>query len=60
MSSTAIIGIVIFIAMIVLVLIGVPVFVALLGCSFVGFLLLGGFTMVKAQFVNAPFSLGAN
>lgn len=60
MTETAIIGIVIFILMVVLVLLGIPIFIAMLGCSFLGFYLVGGMPMVTAQFTQAPFTLGAN
>lgn len=60
MSSTAVIGIVIFIVMVVMVLLGIPIFVSMLTCSFVGFYLIGGMNMVNIQFLQAPFTLGAN
>ncbi len=60
MTTEMIIGLAVFAAMILLVLLGVPIFVAMLAGSFVGFWLIGGFRMVVTQFTTAPFSLGAN
>ena len=60
MSHNMIVGIIIFVVMIVLVLIGIPIVVSMLCCSFLGFLMVGGMTMVNAQFTQAPLTLGAN
>ncbi len=60
MSTTAVIGIVMFVVMVVLVLLGIPIFVSMLACSFVGFYLIGGMNMVQMQFLQAPFTLGAS
>ena len=60
MTPDMIIGLCVFAGMIILVLLGIPVFVSMLAGSFVGFLLLGGTSMMVTQFTTAPFSLGAN
>ena len=60
MTTEMIIGLAVFAAMILMVLLGVPIFVAMLAGSFAGFWLIGGFRMVVTQFTTAPFSLGAN
>ena len=59
MSFQATIGVIIFLVMVAMVLIGIPIFVSMLSCSIVGFYILGGMKMVLAQ-MTAPFTLGAN
>ncbi len=58
--SAAAIGIICFLAMIALIFLGVPIFISMLSCSFVGFLAVGGMKMVIAQFTSAPFTLAAS
>lgn len=58
--SASVIGIILFVIMIAMVLIGIPIWISMLACSFVGFYALGGMTMVSAQFMQAPFSLTAD
>lgn len=58
--SASTVGIVCFLAMVALILIGVPIFVSMLSCSMVGFYLIGGTKMVLSQFTQAPFTLGAS
>lgn len=60
MTTAGLIGIGIFVLLMVLVFLGVPIWVSMLGCSFLGFLLLGGFNLTVIQFTQAPFTLGAN
>lgn len=60
MGTTVIIGLLIFILLMVLVFLGVPIWISMITCSFLGFLILGGTNMVMIQFKQAPFSLGAN
>ena len=60
MTTTGIIGICIFLLLMVLVFCGVPIWVSMLGCSFLGFFLIGGMNLVSIQFTQAPFTLGAN
>lgn len=60
MTSASIIGIIIFVLLMVLVFLGVPIWVSMLGCSFLGFLLVGNFNLATLQFTQAPLSLGAN
>lgn len=60
MTPEMITGILVFIGMIVLVLLGVPIFVSMLAGSFVGFIAIGGMRMMIVQFTTAPFSLGAD
>ena len=60
MTPDMIIGLLVFAGMLVLVLLGVPIFLSMLAGSFVGFILLGGIRMMVVQFTTAPFSLGAN
>ena len=60
MTPDMIIGLVVFAVMILCVLIGIPIFVAMLAASAVGFWLIGGPNMMITQFTTAPFSLGAN
>lgn len=60
MATAAWIGIGVFALLMVLVFIGVPIWVSMMGCSFLGFLLLGGTKILTLQFTQAPFTLGAN
>ena len=60
MTPDMIIGLVIFAGMLIMVLLGVPIFISMLTGSFVGFIILGGVKMMVVQFTTAPFSLGAN
>lgn len=60
MATAAWIGIGIFALLMVLVFIGVPIWVSMMGCSFLGFLLIGGTKILTLQFTQAPFTLGAN
>ena len=60
MTPDMIIGLVIFAGMLIMVLLGVPIFICMLAGSFVGFIILGGVKMMVVQFTTAPFSLGAN
>ncbi len=59
MSASAI-GIIMFLIMVGLILVGVPIFVSMLSCSIVGFSLCGGAKMVFVQLTQAPFTLGAS
>ena len=60
MTPDMIIGLLVFAGMLILVLLGVPIFLSMLTGSLVGFILLGGVRMMIVQFTTAPFSLGAN
>jgi len=56
------IGVITFLAMMIMVFAGVPIFVSMMVASFGGFVALygGDVTMAVTQFTNAPFNLGAN
>lgn len=58
--SASTIGIIMFLIMVGLILIGVPIFASMLSCSMVGFYLIGGTKMLLSQITSAPFTLGAN
>jgi C4-dicarboxylate transporter, DctM subunit len=60
MTTVGWIGIGIFVLLMVLVFLGIPIWVSMLGCSFLGFMLIGGLNLTTIQFTQAPFSLGAN
>ena len=60
MTTFGWIGIGVFILLMVLVFAGVPIWVSMLGCAFLGFMLIGGPKLTSAQFTQAPLSLGAN
>ena len=60
MTPEMITGLWVFAGMIIMVLLGVPIFISMLAGSFVGFLAIGGLKMMVVQFTTAPFSLGAN
>ena len=60
MTTAGLIGIGIFVLLMVLVFLGIPIWVSMLGCSFLGFMLLGSFKLTLLQFTQAPFTTGAN
>lgn len=60
MTTAGWIGIGVFVLLMVLVFAGVPIWVSMLGCAFLGFMLIGGPKLTSAQFTQAPLSLGAN
>ena len=60
MTPEMITGLWVFAGMIIMVLLGVPIFISMLAGSFVGFIAIGGLKMMVVQFTTAPFSLGAN
>ncbi len=62
MDYAAIVGIVIFLIMMVLIFAGVPVFVSMLSCALVGFIVLrhGDTTLMVSKLTTAPFDLAAN
>jgi C4-dicarboxylate transporter DctM subunit len=51
------IGLCCFIGMILLVLVGVPIFISLLSAAAIGFWLVGGSTLFFTQFTNAPYNI---
>ena len=57
MSSSAMIGLLVFLGMIVLVMLGFNIFVAMLSASIIGFMIMGGPQMVTMQFTNAIINL---
>lgn len=58
--TPAAIGILVFGVMIVLILIGVPVFLSMMVTCFAGFYLIGGLPMAITQFTTAPLAVGAD
>ncbi len=62
MDYKAIVGIVIFLVMMAMIFAGVPVFVSMLTCAMIGFLVLqkGDPTLMLSKFKTAPFDLAAN
>ena len=58
--TTATIGILVFLVMIVLILIGLPVFLSMMVTCFAGFYLIGGLPMAITQFTTAPLAVGAD
>lgn len=60
MGFEMIVGLLVFVGMIALVLLGIPIFVSMLVGSFVGLWLIGGWDMMVAQFTSAPFTIGAS
>ena len=60
MTPDMVTGLLVFAGMIIMVLLGVPIFLSMLAGSFVGFIAIGGIKMMIVQFTTAPFSLGAN
>lgn len=59
MTAAMWIGIAVFSVMVVLILLGFPCFISLLGCSFVGLWLIGGQNMAVTQFTTGIFNLSA-
>ncbi len=60
MTTSAIIGIVFFAIMIVLVLVGVPVYVSILLCSVIGLWMIGGQTMVMTQLSSGILTIASS
>lgn len=58
--TPAAIGILIFLVMIFLILIGVPVFLSMMVTCFAGFCMIGGLPMAITQFTTAPLTVGAS
>ncbi|MCD7768975.1 MAG: TRAP transporter large permease subunit [Oscillospiraceae bacterium] len=54
------IGIIFFLVMIGLILIGVPVFLSMMVSCFAGFCMIGGLNMAITQFTTAPLNVGAS
>ena len=59
MTPTAI-GILVFLAMIVLIMMGAPIFLSMMVTCFVGFCMIGGLPMAVTQFTTAPLAVGAD
>jgi C4-dicarboxylate transporter DctM subunit len=57
--APGVIGLLVFIGMFALIMIGIPIYLSMLAASLVGFLLLAGKTFAITQFFTAPFSLSA-
>ncbi len=60
MTEQAIIGLVSFIGMFAMVLMGIPIFVSMLTASFIGFWMIGGQVFALTQFTSAPVNLAAS
>lgn len=58
--SGAMIGLLLFLLMTVLILAGIPLAVAMMSCSFLGFYFIGGMQVAATQFTNAIFALAAD
>ncbi len=58
--TTATIGVLVFLVMILLILWGVPVFLSMMVTCFAGFCLIGGLPMAITQFTTAPLAVGAD
>lgn len=58
--SNGAIGALIFLLMFVMVLFGIPIFVSMIFCSLLGFIIIGGPTIMINQLTSAPFSLAAS
>lgn len=60
MDPSALTGLLVFLGMLVMIMIGFPVFMSMLIAAFAGFYLLGGSIMAIAQFTSAPFNMAAS
>lgn len=60
MTPEMIIGLVVFAVMVAMVMLGIPIFVSMLVCAFVGFWLVGGQNLAILQFTSAPLNIGAS
>ena len=58
--TPATIGILVFLAMIVLIMMGAPIFLSMMVTCFVGFCMIGGLPMAVTQFTTAPLAVGAD
>jgi tripartite ATP-independent transporter DctM subunit len=58
--SVTTVGIIFFLVMIVLILLGVPVFLSMMISCFAGFCVIGGPQMAITQFTTAPLNVGAS
>ncbi|MCR4842570.1 MAG: TRAP transporter large permease subunit [Eubacterium sp.] len=62
MDYKAIVGLAVFVVMMIMIFAGVPVFVSMMTCAMIGFLILqkGDPTLMLSKFKTAPFDLAAN
>ncbi len=60
MTSAAILGIILFAVMIVLVIVGVPVYVSIMLCSVIGLWILGGTKMVMTQLSSGILTIASS
>jgi tripartite ATP-independent transporter DctM subunit len=60
MTNLTTIGILVFLAMVLLILMGVPIFLSMMVTCFVGFYCIGGFNMAITQFTTAPLNVSAS
>lgn len=60
MTSSMIVGLIIFVVMVALVLLGVPIFVAMTATGFVGFWVLAGPNFALTTYLSAPFTSSAS
>ncbi|MCD8116030.1 MAG: TRAP transporter large permease [Oscillospiraceae bacterium] len=60
--APALIALIVFLIMMAMIFLGIPVFIAMLSCSFVGMVWLSGgnFTMAITMFTQTPYSTGAS
>lgn len=52
-------GIAVFVVMVIMILLGIPVFLSLMTCSFAGLMMIGGQNMAVTQFTTGIFNLSA-
>lgn len=60
MTTAAIIGLICFFAMLIMVLIGIPIFISMGMMAFIGFWAIGGSTFAITQFTNGTYAIAAN
>ncbi|MDB9822328.1 TRAP transporter large permease [Deltaproteobacteria bacterium] len=54
------VGLCVFFVMLALIVLGIPIFAAMLACSFIGFCLIDGTATALIQFTNAPYNIIAD
>lgn len=58
--TTVTIGLLVFVVMVVLIVLGCPIFLSMMITCFGGFWAVGGFNMAVTQFTTAPLNIGAS
>jgi tripartite ATP-independent transporter DctM subunit len=60
MDFEALVGVYCFVGMLVMVMIGVPIFISMFLSAFIGYWVIGGSSFALTQFTNAPYEITSN